>query len=190
MSYEHSWRLDGITAHLNPASSASHWSCPSRHESTGRKGPTMAITFRCECGKQYRAKDEDAGHGMICMKCRRETFVPMVSVDLTINNPVSAANDPIAQIVVDEEPLGSTVGKSQPAQRFKTSTFRSLLARTHSARRIEGPASGSPEFSTFPPNRGCLPWLSLAQCTETCSPQRRGGGERFSRLRSSGRVSD
>ena len=31
---------------------------------------------------------------------------------------------------------------------------------------------------------------TLAQCTETCSPRRRGGGERFSRLRSSVRVSD
>ncbi len=31
---------------------------------------------------------------------------------------------------------------------------------------------------------------TLTQCTETCSPRRRDGGERFGRLRSSGRVSD
>ncbi len=110
-----------------------------------RKGPTMAIRFRCECGKAYRAKDEDGGKRMICIACRRETYVPMISVDLTYTNPLPAANDPIAQIVVNEATLSSTVEKSQPAK--ATPVARATpKARTPAA--VSQPSAGNVPLSS------------------------------------------
>ena len=36
----------------------------------------MAIVFRCECGKQFETRDEDAGRRARCPDCQRELIVP------------------------------------------------------------------------------------------------------------------
>jgi hypothetical protein len=39
----------------------------------------MSITYTCECGKRFRAKDECAGQRAMCPKCRREFRFPVLS---------------------------------------------------------------------------------------------------------------
>src|ERR1017187_7598682 len=46
----------------------------------------MPIAFACQCGKQFRFKDEHAGRRVACPACKREIHVP-VPIDLA---PVDA----------------------------------------------------------------------------------------------------
>ena len=74
-----------------------------------------------------------------------------------------------------------------PAERTLLERLRPRRSTLRSDRR-PGNRAASPRRSSVPhrvSGNG-----TLVQCTETCSPRRRGGGERFGRLRSSGRVSD
>ncbi len=65
----------------------------------------MAIKFRCECGKRYSAKDEAAGKSMVCVKCRRETFVPLTSVNQWVKPPQNQDGGASAQDYVELEPV-------------------------------------------------------------------------------------
>ncbi len=37
----------------------------------------MAIAVRCECGREFKAKDEHAGRKAVCSACHRELYVPV-----------------------------------------------------------------------------------------------------------------
>jgi hypothetical protein len=47
----------------------------------------MAISFTCECGKKYKAKDEFAGRTAFCSECRREFVIPNQGVSAPARPP-------------------------------------------------------------------------------------------------------
>jgi prepilin-type processing-associated H-X9-DG protein len=61
----------------------------------------VAIVFRCECGKQFETRDEDAGRRARCPDCQRELIVPQP-------NPYAASEF----ASVHEVPPTSTSGKA------------------------------------------------------------------------------
>ena len=58
----------------------------------------MAITFTCECGKEFRAKDELAGRREICPACRREFVITAPEVRQDKATSVSQEPSPFRTI--------------------------------------------------------------------------------------------
>ena len=66
----------------------------------------MPILVNCECGKQFQAKDENAGRRFLCNQCGRELTVPKLEAEPIARTYVDTA-------VISDEPNGTkTSGKA------------------------------------------------------------------------------
>jgi hypothetical protein len=63
----------------------------------------MAIFFRCSCGQDLRAEEEQAGDRMECPACCRLAPVPSLALD---NQRLGIGSVPVLEIPTQPIPLG------------------------------------------------------------------------------------
>jgi hypothetical protein len=68
----------------------------------------MSIAYKCECGKQFRAKHDYAGRRVLCPSCKREFRFPVASAPESEVIAVPAPSELLQTQIADEDsPLAS-----------------------------------------------------------------------------------
>ena len=88
----------------------------------------MAINYTCQCGKQFRFKDEYAGNRVACPACKQEIEIPLPTALTQIQ--LDQDDDPSVAPLLDPPPLPRGSPPIAPRSAGPASPFMMLLGIT------------------------------------------------------------